>query len=92
MPYVGHLGLDQIHNGTLKPFVNAKKSEGRKNKTINHSLAIVRRIVNLAARDWRDEEGLTWLHTAPMITFQTDRSKTAKADHVGRATQVASLP
>jgi integrase len=69
MPFVGHLGLDQIHNGTLKPFVDAKKAEGRKNKTINHSLAMVRRIVNLAARDWRDEDGLTWLHTAPMITL-----------------------
>lgn len=69
MPYIGHLSLDQIHNGTLQPFVEDRKAEGRKNKTINHSLAIVRRILNLAARDWRDENGMTWLLTPPMITL-----------------------
>lgn len=69
MPYIGQLPIDQIHNGTLKPFVDARKAEGRKNKTINHSLAIVRRILNLAARDWRDEKGMTWLITPPMITL-----------------------
>lgn len=69
MPYIGQLHLDRIHNGSLKSFVEEKKAQGRKNKTINHSLAIVRRILNLAARDWRDEDGLTWLLTAPMITL-----------------------
>lgn len=69
MPYIGHMHLDQIHNGTLKAFVDARKAQGRKNKTINHSLAIVRRILNLAAKDWRDENGVTWLLTAPMITL-----------------------
>lgn len=69
MPYIGNLTLDQIHNGTLKPFVDARKEQGRKNKTINHSLAIVRRILNLAARDWRDENGMTWLITPPLITL-----------------------
>jgi len=29
----------------------------------------VRRILNLAARKWRDEHGLTWLETAPLISM-----------------------
>ena len=28
------------------------------------------RILNLAARKWRDEHGLTWLETPPLLTFQ----------------------
>jgi hypothetical protein len=33
------------------------------NKTINLDLSFVCRILNLAARKWRDEQGLTWLET-----------------------------
>jgi integrase len=39
------------------------------NKTVNLSLSVVRRILNLAARSWRDEEGRTWLVSAPKITM-----------------------
>ena len=69
MPHIGHLALDRIHNGTLEGFVQARKKEGRKSKTINLSLGSVRRILNLAARDWRDENGITWLGQAPLITM-----------------------
>lgn len=81
MPYIGHLRLDQIHDGTLRPFVVARKAQMKtvriskdqteqrpmKNKTVNASLAIVRRILNLAARSWRDDDGRPWLQTAPLI-------------------------
>lgn len=40
---------------------------GKKNRTINHGLQLVRHILNLAATEWRDEHGLTWLLTAPKI-------------------------
>ena len=40
-----------------------------KTKTINLDLSVVRRILNLAARKWRDEQGLTWLETAPLISM-----------------------
>ncbi|HID7093280.1 TPA: tyrosine-type recombinase/integrase, partial [Legionella pneumophila] len=36
-------------------------------RTINHGLMIVRRILNLAASEWMDEFGLTWLNSAPKI-------------------------
>jgi integrase len=66
-PYIGNLTLRQVHMGTLQPFIAAKRQQGRKNKSINLALAVVRRILNLSARLWRDENGLTWLESAPLI-------------------------
>lgn len=69
MPHIGQLTLAQIHDGTLAPYVAARKQAGRKNKTINLALGVVRRILNLAATSWRDDDGRTWLDTAPKITM-----------------------
>ncbi|MFM9913282.1 MAG: tyrosine-type recombinase/integrase [Methylophilaceae bacterium] len=69
MPYIGYLTLNQIHDVTLAPYVIKRKSVGRANKTINLALGLVRRILNLAARSWRDETGRTWLETSPLITM-----------------------
>lgn len=65
--HCGHLLLDQIGNQTLQPFVDERLRAGRKTKTINNALSLVRRICNLAAREWRLENGRTWLETAPLI-------------------------
>lgn len=43
--------------------------------TINHGLKIVRRILNLAASDWVDENGLTWLRAAPKIRLLPNKGK-----------------
>ena len=69
MPYIGKLTLDQIHDGTLVPYIKKRKSDGRANKTINLALGLVRRILNLASRSWRDETGKTWLDMSPLITM-----------------------
>lgn len=69
MPFIGKLTLDQIHDQTLAAYVKQRKDEGRSHKTINLGLGIVRRILNLAARKWRDEEGRTWLETPPLLTM-----------------------
>jgi integrase len=37
--------------------------------TINKDLSVVRRVLNLAARVWRDENGLSWLSAPPLIQF-----------------------
>ncbi|MCB1731075.1 MAG: hypothetical protein KDI21_11410 [Halieaceae bacterium] len=66
-PYIGDLPLYQVHMGTLQAYIDRRKKEGRKNKTVNGTLATVRRILNLSARLWRDEHGLTWLESAPLI-------------------------
>ena len=69
MPFIGRLNLEQIHDDTLQPFVKARKQQGRKNKTVNASLGVVRHILNLSARKWRDDQGRTLLETAPLISM-----------------------
>lgn len=66
-PYIGDLPLRLVHDGTLAAFVKARRSNGVKSTTINRDLAIVRRILNLAARKWRDENGLTWIEAPPLL-------------------------
>lgn len=67
--WIGDISLDQIHDGTLAGFVTHRLKAGRKKKTVNLALEVVRRILNLAARSWRDDQGKTWLETAPLITM-----------------------
>lgn len=52
--------------GTLRSFIDTREKEVSK-KTINLALGVVRHILNLAAEEWRDEMGLTWLDRAPKI-------------------------
>jgi integrase len=66
-PYIGDLPLGNVHLGPLQPFIEGRRQQGIKTKSINLALAVVRRILNLAARLWRDDNGLTWLDTAPLI-------------------------
>ena len=68
-PFIGDLTLDGVHEGSLQSFVEARRGAGRRTKGINLSLGVVRRILNLAARKWRDEHGLTWLQQAPLISM-----------------------
>ena len=66
-PYIGSLPLASVHTGTLRPFIDARRRQGRKSKTINLALGVVRHILNLAASEWLDEHNLTWLATPPKI-------------------------
>ncbi len=66
-PYIGDLFLEQVHLGTLEKFIKDRKREGVKSRTVNLSLSVVRRILNLSARLWRDEDGRPWLDTLPLI-------------------------
>jgi integrase len=65
--YIGDLPLETIHMGAMQKFVEARRQSGIKTRTINHGLQIVRHILNLAASEWVDEHGLTWLGHAPKI-------------------------
>ncbi len=66
-PYIGDLPINRVHLGTLQPFIDARRRQGVKTKSINLALSCVRRILNLAARLWRDENGLTWIDVPPLI-------------------------
>ncbi len=65
--YIGDISLDAIHMGSLQAFIDGRRRDNVKTRIINHGLKIVRRILNLAASEWVDEYGLTWLATAPKI-------------------------
>ena len=65
--YIGNQSLESIHMGSLQVFIDGRKSDGVKTRTINHGLQVVRRILNLAASEWMDEYGLTWLANASKI-------------------------
>jgi integrase len=69
MPAIGHLPLTRVHDSTLAPYVQKRLADGRAHKTVNLALGVVRRILNLAASSWRDENGTTWLAQAPRITL-----------------------
>ncbi len=63
--------------GSLQPFVSYRRAKGVKTNTINQALAVVRRILNLAATEWRDEAGLTWLEHAAKIKLLPARDARA---------------
>ncbi|MFY0609935.1 MAG: tyrosine-type recombinase/integrase [Hyphomicrobiaceae bacterium] len=67
LPSIGSIAVDRLHMGSLQPWIAERRSKGVATGTINHGLQIVRRILNLAASEWVDEQGLTWLHAAPKI-------------------------
>ena len=75
MPWIGHVALDKLHAGVLQPWIAERRRSGVSAGTINHGLQIVRRILNLAAGEWMDEHGLTWLHAAPKIKFLANPDK-----------------
>lgn len=65
--YIGDLTLESIHMGSLQAFIEGRRKDGVKTRTINHGLQVVRRILNLASSEWIDEHGLTWLSHSPKI-------------------------
>lgn len=67
--FIGHVPLELLHQGTLTVFIEARRTQGIKNSTINHGLHLVRRVLYLAASEWIDDNGLSWLNTAPKIKY-----------------------
>lgn len=65
--YIGDTPIEAIHIGSLQSFIEGRRKDGVSTRTINHGLIIIRRILNLAASEWMDEFGLTWLTSAPKI-------------------------
>jgi integrase len=67
LPFISNIALDRLHMGTLQPWLEHRRKEGVAVGTINHGLQVVRRVLNLAATEWLDEQGLTWLPAACKI-------------------------
>ena len=75
-PFIGDISLDAIHMGRLQPFIEARKAAGWKKRTINYGLQVIRHMINLAAYEWIDGYGLTWLANAPRIKLLREDDKT----------------
>ncbi len=63
--------------GTLQSFIDDRRNQGVKNRTINYALQTVRHLLNMAATEWLDEYGLTWLKSAPKIKLLQQRDARA---------------
>lgn len=76
-PYIGEHYLEAVHMGSLQSYIQARRKDNVKNRTINYGLQVVRQILNQASGEWLDEFGLTWLATAPKIKLlpETDKRK-----------------
>lgn len=86
VPFIGGLYLHNIHDETLKPFIDwcrtPKKDKrgvlraANKNNTIENKLSVIRQVLTLAASKWRDPvTGMTWLTQAPDISTPGDNDK-----------------
>lgn len=67
MPYIGELPLLKIHSGVLDDFIRDRKRAGISAGTLNRDMAIIRRVLSLSARLWRDDQCRPWLDTVPML-------------------------
>jgi len=70
IPHIGNLRLDRIHNDTLAKYRRSRRSDGVSAGTINKELSCIRRILNLAARVWRHDNGMSWLDAPPLIEME----------------------
>ncbi len=75
IPYIGSLNLEGVHMGSLQTFIELRRNSKVKARTINYGLQVVRQILNLAAGEWLDENGLTWLDNAPKIKLLPEHDK-----------------
>ena len=66
-----------MHLDSLQPFIASRRADGVKTTTINLALGAVRRILNLAASEWRDERSMTWLEHAAKIKLLPVKDKRA---------------
>jgi integrase len=67
MPYIGNMPLREIHFGSLERYIKDRKAQGITAGTLNRDMAVVRRILKLAANLWRDNKGRPWLENAPLF-------------------------
>jgi hypothetical protein len=64
-PFIGANTLEQVHDGTLKAFVDHETARGKAPKSVNNAIGVVSAVLNRAARVWRSEDGTPWLKLAP---------------------------
>ena len=56
-PFLKDFTLKQVHNDSLLPYIAARKEAGIRSATVNRDLAVIHRILRLAAGQWRTKSG-----------------------------------
>lgn len=69
LPAIGALELKAVHDGSLDGLKVSMAMKGAKMNTIRSVLVVCRKILNKAARSWRDEAGRPWLDSCPLIAI-----------------------
>jgi hypothetical protein len=64
-PFIGHLALEAVHDGTLEPFIKHEQGRCLAPKSRNNAIGVASAVLNKAANVWRDESGRPWLRQAP---------------------------
>lgn len=78
-PFIGSHPLSQVHDGSLKAFVDHETGRGRAPKSINNAIGVVSAVLNRAARVWRNEDGLPWLRQAtPKLSRLSTKGRVAR--------------
>lgn len=96
VPFIGGHRLDRIDDEALEPAIKALRAgkppatRRLKAKTVNLALDRVRRILNLAARSWR-EAGKPWLPGLPPLITMLDEDDGRPAMQLAWATQREAL-
>jgi len=67
MPFIGDRCLEQVHMDSLAGYIRAHREVGIKAATINRNLDCIRRVLNLAAREWRHPNGMTYLAVPALL-------------------------
>ncbi|HLF97361.1 MAG TPA: tyrosine-type recombinase/integrase [Methylococcaceae bacterium] len=67
VPVIGSLTLNEIHQGTLQPYIQLQREKGLRSASVARELTVVRRILTLAARVWRNEDNRPFLGTVPLL-------------------------
>ena len=95
-PFIGQNSLEQVHDGTLKAFVDHETDRGLAPKSVNIAIGVVSAVLNRAARVWRTEGGIPWLRQAPpRLSRLSTKGRQAKPYPLSWAEQdrlVAELP
>lgn len=72
---IGDVHLSQVHQGSIQPWIDERKAEGKAAGTINHGIKIVNRILRLASSKWINEFGQTWIEHPKIIELIPDKNK-----------------
>ena len=67
--YLSGQPLEVIHmeNFKIKRYIQDRQEAGLKNRSINYGLQVLRHLLKLAAEEWIDDCGMSWLIKAPKI-------------------------